>query len=386
MNAASLLMLIYTYNIWMVLASIAISMMAAFTGLALTNGLSTAPEGIRHLRIAMAAIALGGGIWSMHFVAMLAMRFDVAVYYAVLPTIASILIAILLAGLALLLVHFGRRTPRKCALAGAILGIGIVVMHYVGLSGIEGCLPVYRPAGFAVAALLAMGMGIAAMRIAYSHRTGRNILLGTLIFGASVVIVHFAAMHWTGFASVVTETYLSPQIGNAQLAIIVLLSAFMISGAFLLSGASFLSAERQARPQSTVAAGPVAPPPAGEEDFIAAQLPVSPAEIRLPFERDGTIHFVSVRKVAAIRAEGHYTIAYTTDGRLFCPWSISEAERRLRGMRFFRVHRSYLINTDRVGGFERRKDGGICRFEGINLDQVPVSRSRIPVLLEMLGL
>lgn len=374
-------MLIYTYNLWMVLASVAISLMAAFTGLAMTNGLSRVGEGVRHLRIAMAAIALGGGIWSMHFVAMLAMRFDVAVYYAVLPTIASILIAILLAGLALLLVHFGRRTPRKSALAGAILGTGIVVMHYVGLSAIEGCLPVYRPAGFAVAAVLAMGMGVAAMHVAYSHRTERNILLATLIFGASVVIVHFAAMSWTDFAGVPTGADVSPRLGNADLAIIVLLSGFVISGAFLLSGASFLSVGRQvpvaAAPPAPAETAPPVPPPAPQ---------VPPTEIRLPFERDGTIHFLPVSKVAAIRAEGHYTIAYTTEGRVFCSWSISEAERRLRDTRFYRVHRSYLVNTDCVGMFERRKDGGICRFEGISLDKVPVSRSRIPVLLDMLGL
>ncbi len=377
-------MLIYSYNIWMVLASVAISMMAAFTGLSLTRGLSLVSEGVRHLRIAMAAIALGGGIWSMHFVAMLAMRFDVAVYYAVLPTVASILIAILLAGLALVLMHFGRRTRRKTILAGVILGAGIVTMHYVGLLGIEGCEPLFRPAGFIVAGILATGMGIAAMRVAYGRRTERDILLATLIFGASVVIVHFSAMFWTDFVAALDGALSGPGMDNAQLAIIVLLSAFVISGAFLLSGASFLSVKQQAGPE------PVRPP-----SSVTGSLPADPpaptvpatGDLRLPFERDGMIHFIPVSGVAALRAEGHYTIAYSAEGRVFCPWSISEAERRLLGTRFFRVHRSYLVNTEHVTAVVRRKDGGICRFDGSKgLEQLPVSRSRIPALLELLGL
>ena len=72
-------MVVYTYTTWLVLASILIALMATFTGLSLTRGLSTVAIGQRQLRIGMAAIALGGGIWSMHFVAMLAMRFGIPV-------------------------------------------------------------------------------------------------------------------------------------------------------------------------------------------------------------------------------------------------------------------------------------------------------------------
>jgi diguanylate cyclase len=153
-------MVVYTYNLWLVLASILIALMATFTGLSLTRGLSTLAIGQRQLRIVMAAIALGGGIWSMHFVAMLAMRFGTPVYYEMILTIASALIAILLAGVALLIMHFAPRTRGAMAASGAILGIGIVVMHYVGLSAMEGCLPQYAPASVVLAAGLAVGLGI----------------------------------------------------------------------------------------------------------------------------------------------------------------------------------------------------------------------------------
>ncbi|TCO72026.1 MHYT domain-containing protein [Rhodovulum euryhalinum] len=377
-------MLLYVYDYRLILASIVISMMAAFTGLALTRGLSGVSEGVRHMRIAMAAIALGGGIWTMHFVAMLAMRFEVAVYYRALPTVASVLIAILLAGLALILMHFGRRTGPRMVLSGTVLGLGIVIMHYTGLSAIEGCQPVHRPLGFAAAGGLAVAMGVLAIRVAYRRRRAVDILAATAVFGLSVAIVHFTAMYWTDFARTVAAAAEGPAIGNSHLALIVLVTAFVISGAFLMSGASFLSAFPG--PQPAAAAGPPSDRPAAPADAEPPATPPAPG-LRLPYEREGVTYFLPAAEVAAIRAEGHYTIAYTAEGRVFCPWSISEAERRLSEAGFFRVHRSYLVNTAKVSGFDRRKDNGICLFGDIpNLDHVPVSRSRVPGLRAHLGL
>ncbi len=382
-------MTLYTYDPWLVLASIAVSMMAAFTGLTLTQGLSRLTRGQRQARIVMAAIALGGGIWSMHFVAMLSMRFPVPVHYDILPTTASALIAILLAGIALLLMHFGPRTRPRMGLAGAILGTGIVTMHYVGLNAIEGCEPVYRPVGFVVVGLLAAGMGAAAIGIAYGRRTRRNTLLATLVFGASVVVVHFSAMNWTDFVETSRTAFDAPALANAQIALIVLFSGFMISGAFLLTAASMLDS-----PAEEAETGPVPPAaamPASSSEIEAPLAPARPAHpasssVRVPYEKDGSTYFVPSDEVFALRAEGHYSIVYIGSGRVFCPWSISEAEKRLPSQ-FLRVHRSYLVNAARVAGFQRRKDNGYCLLDGSpSLDRVPVARSRIPELRAALGL
>ena len=90
--------------------------------------------------------------------------------------------------------------------------------------------------------------------------------------------------------------------------------------------------------------------------------------------------------IAAIRAEGHYTILYVGGQQLFCPWSISEAETRLADPNFVRAHRSYLINVGHVTGFERHKDNGVCFFEKtLSLGKVTVSRSRLPAVRHALG-
>lgn len=371
-------MVLFTYNHWLVGLSVVISLMSAFTGLSLTRGLSQLPVGTRQLRIVMAAIALGGGIWSMHFVAMLAMRFGVPVVYEVIETVASALIAILLAGLALLILHFGRRTRAVIALAGTILGLGIVGMHYVGLSAIEGCLPVYRTGGILLAGLLAVGMGIAAIQIAYGKRTERNILLATGVFGASVAVVHFAAMATTSFVAVEGFTATVPVLANAQVGIVVLLSAFVISGAFLVSGAGFFN-----RQPGLVAAGMPQVLPQ-----VAAPGPVAPRpEVqRLHYERDGKTYLVGFDKVTAIQSEGHYTMAYLAQSAVFCPWSISQAE-AVVPPGFLRVHRQWLVNVALVQGFERTKDNGFCLLPpGGPLDRVPVSRARVGAVREALGL
>lgn len=367
-------MVVFTYNYGLVGLSVIISMMSAFTGLSLTRGLRAMPLGARQVRIVMAAIALGGGIWSMHFVAMLAMRFGVPVYYEAIETVASALIGILLCGLALLILHFVPRSRAMIMLAGTIIGLGIVAMHYVGLSAIKGCQPVYRAEGVVLAGVLAVAMGISAIQIAYSKRTERNILLATVVFGASVAVVHFSAMASTRFAAVEPLAMTVPVLAHAQVAIIVLLSAFVISGAFLVSGASFFN--REAGVPIPVA---VAAPPA-----VAAR-PVREVA-RLPYERDGKTYLVGFDKVAAIQSEGHYTTAYLGTSAVFCPWSISQAEGAVPPG-FIRVHRQWLVNIEQVQGFERTKDNGFCLMPpGGPLARVPVSRAKVAAVREALGL
>ena len=98
----------------------------------------------------------------------------------------------------------------------------------------------------------------------------------------------------------------------------------------------------------------------------------------MPYEREGRTQFIDAVAVAAVRAEGHYAILYSSQGKLFCPWSISEAEDRLTREGFIRAHRSYLVNPRLVTSFKRGKDSGLLYFEGVqSLSKVPVSRTRL---------
>jgi DNA-binding LytR/AlgR family response regulator len=136
---------------------------------------------------------------------------------------------------------------------------------------------------------------------------------------------------------------------------------------------------------------PAAPAHAGPAQAIAAsETADEPAQAptgRIPYEREGRIRFVPAEDVAAIRAEGHYTLLYFGDTKALCPWSISEADRRLAEGDMIRTHRSYIVNRRHVTGFERKKDTGVVFFEDVPaIAKAPVSRARLAAVREHLGL
>lgn len=368
-----------SHNTALVIASIIVALIAGFTGLTLSKDLSSQSVSRRKVSIAMSAVALGGGIWSMHFVAMLGIQMPILFYYDAAITLASALLAILIVGTALLLLHFRERTPLTLSAAGALVGFGILAMHYVGMAGLQLCRAVYTPLGILLAVVAAVGLCIAAFWIAYGRRTNRNILLGTLCFGAAVSAVHFAAMAGTNFVAVPTLHEFGPVMSNETLAMGVILSSFVIFGAFLWMGVTFFA-------QTAVQAGK--PPIAA--DAPQASLPAShpaPASIRIPCEHNGVTKLIDPADVAFVRAEGHYTNVYTQDAKhFFCVWPITEAIKRLGTAGFVRTHRSYLVNPAHVNNFERLKDTGVCRFAAPHLPPVPVSRSHLKGVRDVLGL
>ena len=397
----------YSHDTVLVVASIVVSMVAAFTGLALTNNISHLPVNRRKALVVMSSFVLGTGIWSMHFVAMLAHKFPFPVYYDVLQTLSSALVAILVVGVSLLLLHFTVRTRFILALAGSIFGVGILSMHYIGMTGIRGAQPLFSNFSTALSVVVAVVMGVAAVLAAYGRRSKQNIVASSLLMGFSVVIVHFTAMHGTQFTRSVGFQPESAVLATSTLAVIVTLTAFIICGSFLLAATTFLTSAAPAdqdtqtdeasglflQPGESVAANdgsddlesprsgdPEMDPETGPEQAGADQ-----QVVEIPFERDKKISLTQSDAVAAIRADGHYSHLYTRDGILFCPWSIAEAEKRLAASGFHRTHRSYLVNVSAIASFEKRRETGICMFENYpKLSSVPVSRNRVFGLLNVL--
>ncbi|SPJ30879.1 CO-responsive transcriptional regulator RcoM [Falsiruegeria mediterranea M17] len=351
------------HNPWLVAVSLVVALVAGATGLTLTKDLSSKSVPQRKLAVSLAAIALGGGIWSMHFVAMLGMQLPILFYYDAAITLTSALIAILMVGFALVLLHFTTRSKAVIVSAGAIVGAGILAMHYVGMAGMQLCRAVYTPFGVLSSSALAIGLCILAFGTAYGVRSNRNIIIGTLCFGFAVFSVHFLAMETTNFVALPEIREFGPLISNEVMAIGVILSSFVIFGAFLWVGSTYLM-PAPARPEITDP--PLAPAP----DPL-------PHDTRIPCERDGGKVFIPAADVAFVRADGHYTQVYTDTERHFCVWPITEATKRLTSNGFIKVHRSYIVNPNKVSRFERAKDKGRCTFEPASLPPVPVSRSHL---------
>ncbi|SEW32664.1 MHYT domain-containing protein, NO-binding membrane sensor [Cognatiyoonia koreensis] len=363
------------HDAFLVVMSCIVALVAGFTGLSLTRDLSRKPILQRQISIALAAIALGGGIWSMHFVAMLGLDLPILFYYDAAITLVSALTAILIVGAALVLLHFVERTPRVINAAGAIVGVGILGMHYIGMAGLQLCRAIYTPLGLVFSSVVAIFLCIIAFRIAYGRRENRNIFLGTICFAVAVCSVHFLAMAGTRFVAEPSLSEFGPTMSNEVLALGVIFTSFIIFGTFLWVSVTYLV--------GNVSTPDAEMPDAEAEIPDTASLPLQ--GLQIPCERDGTRIFISPADVALVRADGHYTQVYTEQDRLFCVWPITEATKRLVSTGFLQTHRSYLVNPHKVSRFERQKDKGRCIFAMDDLPPAPVSRSKLKLVQDALS-
>ena len=359
----------FTHSIFLVVMACVVAIVAGFTGLSLTRDLSEKPALEKKASVALASVALGGGIWAMHFIAMLGLQLPILFYYDAAITLVSALTAILIVGSALILLHFTERSPAIITIAGGVVGLGVLVMHYIGMAGLELCRAVYSPLGIAFSSVVAVALCILAIWVAYGRRTNRNILLGTLCFASAVCSVHFLAMSGTRFVAVPGISEFGPSMSNETLALGVILFSFVIFGACLWVGVAYLE------PRSSKVEAIDAP---------EARTSLAPA-LQIPCERNGVKVFVSPLDVQFVRADGHYTQVYTEDERLFCVWPITEASKRLLPLGILQTHRSYLVNPAHVTRFERTKDKGKCIFSGDNLPPAPVSRAKLKSTQEALA-
>ncbi len=385
----------------LVLASIAVAVMAAFTSLRLTNGLASLDAHRRKVRVSQAAFALGGGIWSMHFVGMLSVDVPISIFYDPLRTLGSALIAILLTGSALMSLHFGTRTPVRIALAGVITGTGIVSMHYLGMSAISGnCIVSYDSRGVILAIGIAIVSCILAMELAYKTRSLLATVCGSIVLGLSISAIHYSAMLFTTFSiASVIDVVATPVISSNSLAMMVAVATFMTCGWFLLTA---VPSERLAVTTSGVVSN--LPSEQNRKEALNRARNVSasfskpfdnsipftdrPSDLsaRIPYERDKTLRFLSAETIVFVQADGHYTRITDEENEYFCPWSISRLEKKLDSEHFIRTHRSYLVNRTHINGFRRDGDKAVCIVGKETETEIPVSRGRIAELQDVLGI
>jgi len=175
--------------------SIFVAILAAYTALSLSENMLAARGTPRLLWLSGAALALGGGIWTMHFTAMLAFVLPVPVRYDPWLTAASGLTAIAFTGAAFAAVsHFGPRTG-VVLLAGFLAGLGIAAMHYMGMAAMR------LPAGLAYdASLFLLSIAIAclaaavALWLAFRGTNLRERLAAAVVMGAAISSMHYVGM------------------------------------------------------------------------------------------------------------------------------------------------------------------------------------------------
>jgi diguanylate cyclase len=96
-------------------------------------------------------------------------------------------------------------------------------------------------------------------------------------------------------------------------------------------------------------------------------------------------HFVPVDDIVAVHANAHYTYIFNGTAKLFCPLAIGDVESRLDTSRFARIHRSHIVNLDRVIGLKRAGDSGLVELAAADRYSVPIARSRVGWLKSRIG-
>jgi len=391
------------YSPLLVLGSLAVAIMGAFTALRLTSNLRNLDAAKRKVRVTQGALALGTGIWSMHFTGMLAVALPITINYDPLRTLASALLAVLVVGVALLSLHFGVRTKTRICIAGTLTGLGIVGMHYLGMSAISAnCVVSYSPLGILLAIGIGIASSIAAIELAYGNRSLLSISAGSVVLGLAISAMHYSAMYFTVFTlGVELDPVSTSFLDNERLALVVVLSSFVISGLFLLMAVpadiKFKRADETALQGQEEIAEFAADQTGSGGDFrpqqnLASDRPMNDgngaaqSQVKIPYERNKVLRLLPAGTIHIVKADGHYTRINDGGEDLFCPWSISRIEKCLDPADFMRTHRSFIVNKNLITGFRRDGDKAFCIVGEENEIEIPISRSRVSELRKFLQL
>jgi diguanylate cyclase (GGDEF)-like protein/PAS domain S-box-containing protein len=196
--------MIATYDSWLVALSVLIAIFAAYTALDLAARVALAEGRTAFHWLVGGAFSMGIGVWSMHFIGMLAFSLPIPLAYDVPITLASVLPAVAAAGLALFMIRRGATDWRRLLVSGVLMGMGIVAMHYSGMAAMKMQPPIrYDPALFALSVVIAIGASAAALRIASAFLTSEtNARVVYQKLGSAVVMgLAISGMHYTGMAA-----------------------------------------------------------------------------------------------------------------------------------------------------------------------------------------
>ncbi|OWA34174.1 PAS domain S-box protein [Saccharibacillus sp. O16] len=230
-----------TYNLGLVIVSCIISVLASYAALNLAGRIHTARGKLRSFWLAGGAISMGLGIWSMHFVGMLALKMPMQMTYSIPLVILSMILPIVVSFIALWTVTRQRLTWRALLLGGLLLASGVVDMHYTGMAAMTMKIS-YDPWLVALSVVIALTASLAALALMRELRQeGRHILVklaAAVIMGGAI-----AGMHYTGMAAAsfhIHEHNMSrmndTQVDTESLALIIALSSILLIG-FTIYGA-----------------------------------------------------------------------------------------------------------------------------------------------------
>jgi two-component system sensor histidine kinase/response regulator len=192
-----------SYDYELVVLSVFIAILASYAALDMAARITSARGALHWMRLGGGAFAFGMGIWSMHYLGMLAHRLPVAVEYDWPTLLLSLAAAVVASGVALFVVSRREMKLREASAGSVVMGSGIAAMHYIGMAAMR--LPAvceYSRTLVLLSILLAVLISFVALYLTFYLREekahgGRKRLLGALAMGCAIPV-----MHYTGMAAV----------------------------------------------------------------------------------------------------------------------------------------------------------------------------------------
>lgn len=195
-------MLIGSYDPTLVLVSVLVAIFASYTALSVAGRVKQAHGVASVVWTAGGALAMGSGIWAMHFIGMLAFSLPIPLGYDVSLTLLSLLLPVLVSGMALWQLRALVLRARDLASSALLMGVGINAMHYTGMAAMRMSPAIhYDPWLFALSVLIAVGASAGALWIGFRLRQGAA--GAWVVQSAASVVMGFAiaGMHYTGMAA-----------------------------------------------------------------------------------------------------------------------------------------------------------------------------------------
>jgi two-component system, sensor histidine kinase ChiS len=194
-----------TYNIWLQLLSFLVAVIASHVALDAASRVSSSSRELAKFWLVGGALSMGTGIWSMHFIGMLAFELPIPMSYDVSITLQSMLIAILASGFALFTINRDKLSLPRLLTSGLIMGIGIAAMHYRGMDAMQMSPPIrYDALLYGLSVLVAIAASIAALWISFNLRSDNVKHVAAKRMGAAVVMgIAIVGMHYTGMAAAI---------------------------------------------------------------------------------------------------------------------------------------------------------------------------------------
>ncbi|MEC1620995.1 bifunctional diguanylate cyclase/phosphodiesterase [Bacillus mojavensis] len=189
-----------TYNTTLICLSILIACAASFTSLELSRKV-TIHTGLKSkVWLFAGSFIMGFGIWSMHFIGMMAVHTEVPMHYELVPLVASIAAAVSGSFVSLYIVSRYMLTFSRLLTGSVMLGASISSMHFIGMSSISRVMMIYEPLLFTLSIVIAIAASFISLKIFFdlSMKKPADHLLIYKIISALIMGIGISGMHYTG--------------------------------------------------------------------------------------------------------------------------------------------------------------------------------------------